>query len=1188
MRKKRAFSRFAKIGVAVVLMVSVLVPYTSSTSALAQQTTQPVLTSNPDQSLKLSTVSSAKIYEAENASMIGNAKPNVNHLGYSGTGFVDTLGTNGNGVSFAVTASTAGTYALDIRYADGTCDANTGSLELFVNDVSQGVIKMQDVGSWDQWWDETVNVNLSAGTDNIRLERTENCNTGAVNLDYITLKPLPWQTPGAVQSVQRDGNTFTFECDNAAVQLKVCADNIVKVWCEPTKIFARKYDSFSVVKENFDPKTPGLSENAGSYVLSTADLHIVINKSAFGLTYEDSAGNILTQSADSGAFRWDSSNEIQVNNKIANGESFWGLGEKTEAVQKNGLNMTMWSTDYLNGWQDAFTAKAGDGSWYLSDPHFVSSRGYSIFFDNTSRTQFDMGKSSAANYSFGSYNPMPGGELCYYFMSTPKGTASTNRVKALTTAFTNLVGKSFFAPKWAYGNLQSHYGYTQADVLNVAKTYQQKGIPLDAMMADIEYYYNQCSPTQVNSSNFPDMKGLISTLHSEGVKFGLIDDPNISAATTSTTDYLDGLSNNYFISGQNGLTENVTWPWGSANGVAASGLSGVVDFFNPAASTWWQNLHKGLLSDGLDMFWLDMNEPARYRSDWTFWNQSGKGYGNLAEMHNAYATADDKSMYSMMTQSGNRSFLMTRSGFTGTQRYASPWTGDISPTWTDMANQIRLGTGLSLSGFNYWGFDIGGFQDNLPSDYSNQFKRWIELSTFIPVHRFHYAGDTAREPWNFGSENIAKKYITLRYQLDPYFYSLSGDSIVGTGLEGTAGTGTGIPQFRPMLMEYPEDPTTYNMDSEFMSGPDLLVAPVVENSNTKNVYLPQGLWYDYNTGSAITTALHAGAWLNQYAAPEDVLPVFVKAGAIIPTMQPVQSLGNSQITQLTLDIYPLQSGDSRFVQYEDDGETNNYQKGQYATTEYTSKVSTDSDTKATTINIGVGARKGDYAVAQRSGIAKLHLSAFNVGAVAVNGYTQVDSLAALGAGKFYVDTAAKICYVGYKDDGTAKTISVKVTPPAPARVYSWSDVTGTYVKNAGFDDSMDLPSGSNASGWYEWHPDGQEAACGIDSNNAVSGNKCYFWSATAYKQSIHQIVNLPAGTYKVTAQVKVSNQSPNTCQMQLNGTPVVITPTGNYETVEGEVALANDGTLDIGFYADAPGNTSVQIDSVTLFRQVLS
>lgn len=966
------------------------------------------------------------IYEAEDAEKIGYAKRNTDHTGYSGTGFVDELGNVGNGLKFNVTAKKAGRYTLSVRYSVGS-SGDAATINLYVNGSKQEQLGLAALGSWDAWWNRNCTVELKEGANTIELKR-EDGNSNAANVDYITIEEADWTYIGSCSGVEGSGTSeLTFQCENAAVQMKACDDNIIKVWCEPTGEFYRRYESFAVTEENINPVTLNVEDKGAYYEFSTEKLTVRITKAQFAITYLDKAGNVLCENQ-AESFGWNDQNELIVRNKIAADEQFWGLGEKTEDFNRKGENLTIWSTDFLGRQADAMAAELGKGCWYLSDPHFISSKGYAVYFDNSSRTQFDMGASDAGTCSFGTMNPAAGGELCYYFIGG-------ENMKEMTTSFTDLVGKSFFAPEWAYGNMQCHYGYTQAKIEEVAATYREKKIPCDVMFADIEWYQNQCSPTEWNKNNFPTPDSMLSKLDSQGFKFGLIDDPNISAATTSKEDYKVGKANDFFIHNIEGETSLANWPWGGADGQAVSGMSGVTDFFNPEASKWWGGLHDPILTQGVKAFWLDMNEPARYLPNWAFYNEEGKSYGDISELHNAYALKHNQAMYEKISQNEEtRPFLLTRSGFTGSHRYASPWTGDTESDWKAMSEQLRLGLGLSMSGFSYWGFDIGGFYNSFSDD---MYKRWVELATFAPVHRFHYANwsnnndnghgneayvEIGKEPWNYGCEDISRTQINMRYELIPYLYSCTADSVIGTGMEGDGDKGTGIPLARPMVMEYYDDKTTFDMDTQFMCGPSFLVAPVVEDSNTKQVYFPKGSWYDYSDGTIIS---QSGNETKTYAAPIDKLPVFVKEGAIIPKMPVMQYIGEKPFDQLTLDVYPLTTeGESSFVYYEDDGESQQYKNGMYATTKYICTVMADG------IKLDIGKRTGSYAdqVTQRNYLLQLH-NAADASDVQFDGTSleAKDSLEVLEQVEqgYYADSDSNICYVKIGDDAAAHTITVK-------------------------------------------------------------------------------------------------------------------------------------------------------------------
>ena len=958
---------------------------------------------NTGADIKLDRISLSRIYEAEDAVLLGGMGTNNDHIDYSGTGFAAGFNATGQGVQFTVNVPEAGEYVLSVRYAAGQTDADGRSVSMIINGN-----KTQEffgtLRNWDIWWDTVFIVNLNQGNNTIIFRRDSGDN-GEINIDYITVKPRVWHFVGEVQEYSGNNtDELTFVCDNATVKITSVDTNTVKVWCEPSGRFSRMYDSFAVVNEKINPQKLSVSDKGDYYQFVNGDIVVRVNKNPFKITYLNKAGNILLEN-DEQSMGWTEDGEITVNNKLQADEQFWGLGEKLNKFNRRGQKLVMWSHDAYGAVNSSSVPSWENGRWYFSNPYFISSKGYSIYFDNTSRTVFDMGYGAPTKYSFGSYYPNPGGELLYYFIYGPS-------IKQITKRFTDMVGKTFFAPMWALGNMQSHYGYTQSDIERVAQTYRDKNIPIDVIMADIEWYEYLCYPGEWSKSNFPNPQRMLDLLESLNIRMAVINDPNVTDRNNNQY-YRDGDTKGIFVKDRTGNTKKINWPWGAA--------SGLVDFFNPAGVEWWKQSLQMLFNQGVTTFWLDMNEPAKYNNDWYFWNKEGKSWGSLSEVKNAYAIMHNKAMYDIVSELGKRPFLMTRSGFTGSQRYVTPWTGDIQGSWQSMNEQINMGTSLSLTGYNYWAFDIGGFFSTVSND---QYKRWVELATFMPVHRFHYCnGVEAKEPWTHNSEELSRQYINLRYQLIPYFYSVIADNIIGIGIEeGYGEGGTGIPMVRPMVMEYPDDKNTWNMDSQFMSGPFFLVAPVYEATTTKRVYLPEGRWYDYKDGKTI----YSGSGYMDYNAPVDTLPVFVKEGAIIP-MQPVmQYIGEKPVDQLTLDIYPLtKSGKSHFVLYEDDGETYNYLEGEYATTRYECNVNLSDTSQIITFNIGK--RTGKYTdIDERGYLLKFHKGAMKNLTVQHNGtamkkYTSQKAFEAVTSG-YYIDEQSQICYVKLPDNGLANTV----------------------------------------------------------------------------------------------------------------------------------------------------------------------
>ena len=953
------------------------------------------------------------LYEAEDAEQMGGMGNNDEHAGFSGTGFAAGFNSSSQGRRFKVNAPAAGEYALVMRYAAGQEDSACRTVSLVVNG-QRTQVKLNSLRSWKVWWDHVSTVNLQQGENTVEIVR-QNDDNGSFNLDYITVKPVQWTYAGKVEKVTGNNTSqLTFQLDNAAMQVTSVARNVVKVWLEPDSRFSRKYESFSVKSDELDPQKLEAVDKSGYYEIDLGDITMRVQKDPCKITYLDKNGNVLMENENE-SMGWTTDGELMVNNKIQDNEAFWGLGEKPESnFNRRGEKVYMWSVDAWGAELDDSFPSWEEGRYYMATPYYISSKGYSILFDNSSRTVFDMGKTNVNTASFGTVNPNPGGELCYYFIY---GGADDNYQKQLSKTYTDLIGKSFFAPLWSTGNIQCHYGYTQADVERVAQTYRDEQIPLDAMMVDIEWYKYLCTPTAWNNSNFPNPEAMLQKMKELNLHFGVIDDPNITKQDNNA-DFVAGDQNGYFVKDQTGKTKLITWPWG--------GASGLVDFFNPDARDWWGELHNMILGQGIDCFWLDMNEPAKYNADWLFWNEDGKSYGNLSEVKNALALFHQMGMYQKVTENGDRTLMLARTAYPGSQQYVSPWTGDIQGSWTSMRQQINNGISMSASGYNYWGFDISGFFGDITDE---MYKRWIELACFTPIHRIHYMTGGPKEAYTHNATEVSQKYIGLRYALMPYTYSLTADNIIGIGIEeGLGEGGTGVPITRSVATNYPFDENTWNMDTQFMSGNSFLIAPMLESGTEREVYLPEGNWYDYDDGKTIYT----GGQTMSYNAPVDVLPVFVKEGSIIPMQPDMQYVGEKPIDQITLDVYPtLSDGDFHFVMYEDDGETMDYKNGEYATTRYDANVKYTDGSR--TVTLDIGARTGSYTdIHERDYMVQLHDGYMENASVTLDGkaLTVRSSKEALdGADSgYYMDSSERVCYVKVKDTAEAATIVISGEP----------------------------------------------------------------------------------------------------------------------------------------------------------------
>ncbi len=356
------------------------------------------------------------------------------------------------------------------------------------------------------------------------------------------------------------------------------------------------------------------------------------------------------------------------------------------------------------------------------------------------------------------------------------------------------------------------------------------------------------------------------------------------------------------------------------------GESVFVDYTMPEARGWWGDLHRVYTDNGIAGIWNDMNEPS------DFVDQTGKNQLDVvsydegektthAKNRNTFALLMSRATYEGLERlrPDRRPYVITRAAYAGIQRYATMWTGDTNSTWDALALNIPMFTSLGLSGEPFVGSDVGGF---IGRGNGELLVRSYQVSFLAPFCRNHKVIDGYdQEPWRFGKyyEDIIRKYLKLRYTLLPFLY---------TTLEEAHRTG--VPPFRPLVLNYQDDPSTYNLDDQFMVGNDLLVAPILKPDVTKRlVYLPAGLWYDYWTDKKYT-----GGTMISVDAPLDVVPMFVRGGAIIPVGPSMNYVDEKPFDPATVNIYPDDSGSASGTLYEDDGLSPAYKNGAFRRTTF--------------------------------------------------------------------------------------------------------------------------------------------------------------------------------------------------------------------------------------------------------------
>ena len=640
------------------------------------------------------------------------------------------------------------------------------------------------------------------------------------------------------------------------------------------------------------------------------------------ITFETLDGKII--SADAAPVSTDGK-AFAISKRLPIAEHFYGLGDKTQGLDRRGHGFVDWNTD-------AFGFSSADDPIYKSIPFFIGTGGaggsYGILLDNTYRTWFDFGHRDAETLSFGG----PDGPIDYYFIAGPSMAEVTRR-------YADLTGHAPLAPKWALGYQQSRYSYGSADeVRQIAARLRSDRVPTDVIWLDIGYQ-DRNRPFTTDAKTFPDLPKLATEMKADGIKLVAITDLHIAAVEKGYAPYQSGMKADAFIKNADGSPYVApVWP----------GPSVFPDFTKTAARTWWGQQYKGFLDAGIAGFWNDMNEPAIFETptktmplDTRHRIDSDDFAGRITdhrEAHNVYGMLNTRATYDglLKLRPDERPFVMTRASYAGGQRYAVTWTGDNSATWDHLKLSVQQIINLGLSGFGYSAADVSGFAGGPSPDLLT---RWTEIGAFTPVFRNHSATGTPRvEPWVDGPDHLAirRRFIEERYRLMPYFYALADQN-----------ARFGDPIMRPVFYDYPAAATaSCDQSMAFTLGKSLLIAPPPkpESPQTYDVCLPAGGWYDYWTGQRVGTPEPAVAGPIQSATQAvptaralgdrvtetprlDHLPVFVRAGTILPRQPLVQSTSETPNGPLRLDVYP--GADCLGTLYEDDGRTLAYTRRGY-------------------------------------------------------------------------------------------------------------------------------------------------------------------------------------------------------------------------------------------------------------------
>jgi alpha-glucosidase len=489
-------------------------------------------------------------------------------------------------------------------------------------------------------------------------------------------------------------------------------------------------------------------------------------------------------------------------------------------------------------------------------------------------------------------------------------------------------------PLWSLGYQQNRYSYyPETEVMRIAQTLREKKIPADGITLDI-HYMDHYKVFTWDKTRFPDPKAMNNRLKDMGFKLTVIVDPGVKAEPGYGV-YDRGIKADIFAKYPDGTNySGEVWP----------GWCHFPDFTNPKGRAWWGTEMKKYGDDGISGIWNDMNEIATWGQkmpDNIIFDYDGHKASHL-QTRNVYAMQMARSSYEGAKEAfGKRPFVLTRAGYAGFQRYSAIWTGDNRAEDSHMLLGVRLLNSLGLSGVAFTGMDIGGFTGNATPAL---FSRWMQIGAFNPYFRNHTAVNTkSAEPWTFGEEVLetSRNYVNLRYMLMPYLYS--------TFYEATQ---NGHPVMRSLAIDYTFDQNIYDeqFQNQYLFGSAFLVAPFDGTTGFGKVYFPQGKWYDLYTDE-----VQAGYQPKIIELSAHKLPVYVKESSIIPMQSLVQSTAQQPTDTLVVHVYNG-SVNNKYVYYEDDGESFNYEKGAC----YKRTITFDAAKKSVTFGAVEGSLKSKF------------------------------------------------------------------------------------------------------------------------------------------------------------------------------------------------------------------------------------
>ncbi|KAA8486854.1 DUF4968 domain-containing protein [Arcticibacter tournemirensis] len=743
---------------------------------------------------------------------------------------------------------------------------------------------------------------------------------------------------------KKQGNEYFFSTQNADVKLEFCTPGMFRTRVTWNRGFERE-EGLMVSNYRWTAVDISSSETADRFSIQSTKLNVIVYKAPFRIDVYSKDGKLLCSEVAGAEKRGDT---VSCTKTLTPDEHFFGFGERMDFIDQRNKKVSLnvgrgKGRPHIIGAYNILEAN------YSPVPFFMSTKGYGIFLHNSFATEWDMGATMDAQYSF----KAAGGELDYYFMYGPD-------FSSILSDYTALTGRSPLLPQFALGLHTGTYsggtwGHEKETsdnyVVQLARKFRELGIPVDLLWLDSTWrIFGKNGGNGATSfewrETFKDPKGMFDSIYAMNYKMvGLHLRPRFDNGIK--LNLLDQAREKGFV-----------YPEPNNKGE-------FVNFFDQkSVDWWWENGVMRVASLGAKF--LKTDEGSAFGGLANESDKTGPTDRTAQKLHNVFPIAYAKAPYEKFQQlNGIRGLNQTREGYAGIQRYPFIFAGDWPSQWQYFAPVIKAGLNIGLSGVGYWAHCMGGFEQ--PAD-PELYIRWVQFGMFSPIALvFGMDHPGYKEPWNYGEQALAnfKKYDLLRYRLIPYIYSNAHQMYL-----------TGMPLMQSLVLNYQNDPNVYDIGDQYMFGSNLMVCPVTtKGAQTRTVYLPEGTWYDYWTGKK-----YEGKKYVHVVTPLDTIPVFAKAGAIIPMQPEMKYTGEKPVDKITLDIFP--GANSSFRLYEDDGLSLDYQKGKYASTEIRTVR------QAKSLKLIISQPVGSYRPSIHTYLAKIRLEEANKpSAVTENGET---------------------------------------------------------------------------------------------------------------------------------------------------------------------------------------------------------